>query len=432
MRLDLAYDGTAFSGWARQRDRRSVQGVLEDALAVLVRGPVGDAAPRLTVAGRTDAGVHARGQVAHVDLPPATADDPLLLRRLNGLLPDDVHVHGVRRAPAGFDARFSALARTYRYRVADGPEAVDPLRRTDTLAWPRRLDLAAMRAACPGLLGEHDFAAYCRRRPDATTVRALLALDWERDGDGVLVLTVKADAFCHSMVRSLVGALLAVGEGRRAPQWPAALLSSTTRSSEVAVAPPHGLTLVQVDYPPDEGLMARQEVTRAMRERSVVRAVGPDDWSAWRALRLQALQDAPIAYCERYDDAVALPEAAWRGRLGAAGVHLLAGPAQAPLGMAAVHLDAQGRAGLENVFVRPDARGGGVLEALVAAAVEWARERDHDELRLLVHESNSRAQAAYRRLGFLLTGETSPYPLDPTTDELVMVRRVRGEPGRQG
>lgn len=238
-----------------------MQGVLESALGTVARA----APPRLTVAGRTDAGVHARGQVAHVDLAPEVAADRLLLRRLNGLLPPDVRVHRVAEAPPGFDARFSATWRRYRYRVADGPAAVDPLRRTDTLAWPRSLDLTAMQAAGAGLLGEHDFAAYCRRREGATTVRAVLDLGWQRAGDGVLEMTVRADAFCHSMVRSLVGALLAVGEGRRPPEWPAGLLRRNERACDVAVAPPHGLCLEAVGYPPDVELEARQQVTRALR-----------------------------------------------------------------------------------------------------------------------------------------------------------------------
>ena len=264
VRLDLAYDGTRFAGWAAQRDQRTVQGELEDALAVIARRTD---LPRLTVAGRTDAGVHARGQVAHADLPPSLAADPLLLRRLNGRLPEDVRVRRVSPAPDGFDARFSGLARTYVYRVADSPLAVDPLRRHDTLHWPRELDLAALREASAALLGLHDFASYCKRREGATTVRTLLRLDWERLPDGVLEATVQADAFCHSMVRSLVGALLAVGEGRRPVTWPGELLSGTSRSSEVLVAPAHGLTLVEVGYPPDDHLLARQAVTRNLRER---------------------------------------------------------------------------------------------------------------------------------------------------------------------
>ncbi len=264
VRLDLAYDGTAFLGWAQQPGRRTVQGVLQDALGVLVRTDP----PRVGIAGRTDAGVHARGQVAHVDLSPAVAEDPLLPRRLNGLLPPDVRVRRAEPASPGFDARFSALSRTYRYRVADGAHLVDPLRRHDVLSWPRPLDLDAMQAACWPLLGEHDFAAFCKRREGATTVRRLLQLGWRRDPEGLLELTVQADAFCHSMVRSLVGALLAVGEGRRAPGHPGSLLTLGRRADAVAVAPPHGLVLERVEYPPDDELLARQSVTRNLRSLS--------------------------------------------------------------------------------------------------------------------------------------------------------------------
>ena len=261
VRLDIAYDGTAYAGWARQLDRPSVQAAIEDALGTLLRSDP----PRLTVAGRTDAGVHARGQVAHVDLPPAVAGDPLLLRRLNGLLPLDIRVRAATSAPPGFDARFSAVSRTYCYRVADRPEVVDPLRRHDVLVWPRALDLDAMQAACPPMLGVHDFAAYCRRREGATTVRGLLALDWAREADGLLVMTIEADAFCHSMVRSVVGAMLSVGEGRRTPDWPASLLGLAARATDVAVAPSRGLVLEAVAYPPDDELLARQGVTRNLR-----------------------------------------------------------------------------------------------------------------------------------------------------------------------
>lgn len=261
VRLDLAYDGTAYAGWARQVDRPSVQGAIEDALATLLGVP----SPRLTVAGRTDAGVHARGQVAHVDLPEAVADDRLLRRKLNGLLAHDIRIRTVAAAPPGFDARFSAVSRTYRYYLADRPDLVDPLRRLEVYVVPRPLDVDAMRAACPPMLGLHDFAAYCRRREGATTVRGLLHLDWERDAAGLAVMTVQADAFCHSMVRSLVGAMLAVGEGRRDPAWPASLLDLGARSSDVKVVPPHGLVLEAVEYPPDGELLARQEVTRHLR-----------------------------------------------------------------------------------------------------------------------------------------------------------------------
>ena len=262
VRLDLAYDGTAFAGWARQRDQRTVQAVVEDALGVVLRLT---SPPSLTVAGRTDAGVHAAGQVAHVDLPELLEETDRVARRLAAVLPPDVRVRDVSVAPPEFDARFSALARTYAYRVADHLGVQDPLRRNDTLWWPRRLDADALNRASAGLLGTHDFAAFCRRREGATTIRALQRLDWERGPDGVLVATVVADAFCHSMVRSLVGALLAVGEGRRPESWPAELLAEDARASSVTVAPPHGLTLLHVDYPPAAELAARAEVTRRVR-----------------------------------------------------------------------------------------------------------------------------------------------------------------------
>jgi tRNA pseudouridine38-40 synthase len=233
--------------------------VLADALCTLLRGPVA-----LTVAGRTDAGVHATGQVAHADLP-AAADPGQLVRRLSRLLPPDVRVRAITPVPAAFDARFSALRRHYRYRVATAPWGADPLRARDTVAWPHPIDLDAVNAASELLLGEHDFAAFCKRRDGATTVRALQELTWTRGTDAVVTAAVSADAFCHSMVRSLVGALLDVGRGRRDPGFPAALLARRERASEVPVAPAHGLTLTAVDYPADEDLAARADTTRRVR-----------------------------------------------------------------------------------------------------------------------------------------------------------------------
>ncbi|MDF2978398.1 MAG: pseudouridine synthase [Actinomycetospora sp.] len=262
-RLDLAYDGTDFSGWARQPGLRTVQGVLEDALATIWRVPVA-----LTVAGRTDAGVHADAQVAHVDLPHDVVPHPGLVGRLARMLPPDVRVRAVTPAPEGFDARFSALRRHYAYRVSTAPWGPEPLRARDTLRWPRPLDVAAMDEAGRALLGEHDFAAYCRPRSGATTIRELQALHWapapgETD---VLVAHLSADAFCHSMVRSIVGALLAVGEGRRPVGWPAALLAARERSSQVTVAAARGLRLTGIDYPDDAELAARASATRRRRD----------------------------------------------------------------------------------------------------------------------------------------------------------------------
>ncbi|MCQ8832618.1 tRNA pseudouridine(38-40) synthase TruA [Streptomyces malaysiensis] len=264
VRLDLAYDGQEFSGWAKQRERRTVQGELEGALRTVTRS---SETFELTVAGRTDSGVHARGQVAHVDLPEELWAEhrDKLLRRLAGRLPHDVRVWKVAEAPPGFNARFSAIWRRYAYRVTDHPGGVDPLLRGHVLwhDWP--LDVAAMNAASERLLGEHDFAAYCKKRDGATTIRTLQRLEWARGADGVITATVRADAFCHNMVRSLVGALLFVGDGHRPPDWPAKVLAAGVRDSAVHVVRPHGLTLEEVGYPADGQLAARNRESRNKR-----------------------------------------------------------------------------------------------------------------------------------------------------------------------
>ncbi len=273
VRLDLGYDGTDFSGWAAQREQRTVEGELTTALTTVLRAerPV-----RLTVAGRTDAGVHARGQVAHADvdeaawaaLPGRSARSPerAALVRLRGILPADIVVRAVSLAPPGFDARFSALRRRYRYRLCDDPGTLDPLRRRDTVLVPRPLDLEAMRAASEPLVGLHDFAAFCKRREGATTVRTLLGYTWTRAAPGLLEASVLADAFCHSMVRALVGAAVVVGEGRYAADLPAQVLAAGARDSRLKVMPAHGLSLEEVVYPPDDELAARAETARAMRD----------------------------------------------------------------------------------------------------------------------------------------------------------------------
>ncbi len=264
LRLDLAYDGSDFHGWAAQPGVRSVQGTVEHALCMVLRAAQ---PPTLTVAGRTDAGVHARGQVAHVDVThlawAAVAQNAL--RRLNRLLPDDVRLHAIGPASAGFDARFSALWRRYSYRVCDNQALADPLRRRDTLWHRAELDLDKMNEAAGGCLGEHDFAAFCRRRPGATTIRELLRLDWRRAEPGVAVGTVVADAFCHNMVRALTGALLAVGDGSRPAGWMTEVLLAGVRDPAIRVVPPHPLCLEEVGYPPDGQLAARADLTRRVR-----------------------------------------------------------------------------------------------------------------------------------------------------------------------
>ncbi|GGK57350.1 tRNA pseudouridine(38-40) synthase TruA [Nocardia camponoti] len=258
VRLGISYDGTDFTGWARQPGLRTVQGTLEDSLSKVFREPI-----ILTVAGRTDAGVHAEGQVAHFDTT-AEVDPDKLLYRMARFLPADVRITDVRFVPEEFDARFSALRRHYAYRLTTARYGAEPLRARGVVAAKPGLDIDAMREASEKLLGLHNFAAFCKRREGATTVRELQRFDWVREGDA-LTAYVSADAFCWSMVRSLVGAILAVGEGRRTPEWVGSLLAETERASAVTVAPAHGLSLIAVDYPADEELAARNIQTREVR-----------------------------------------------------------------------------------------------------------------------------------------------------------------------
>ena len=288
IRLDLAYDGTFFSGWAAQPGLRTVEGVLTSGLVTVLREPV-----RLTVAGRTDAGVHAAAQVVHFDASteawaalPGRSDrlpEAALLTRLAGVLAreaqaslprtprgaGDVVVTGARSVPQAFDARFGALSRRYTYRIADAAAPRDPARRATVLWLPDRLDVRAMEASAEPLLGEHDFLSYCKPRQGATTIRTLRTLTWRRAAggpdSGLVVLTVVADAFCHSMVRSLVGAGLAVGQGRKPVTWPGELLAARTRDGAAPVAPPHGLTLEEIVYPADDDLAAQAERARTTR-----------------------------------------------------------------------------------------------------------------------------------------------------------------------
>jgi len=214
-------------------------------------------------AGRTDAGVHARGQVAHVDV--ATWPDDVDAERINRALPDDIRVRAIGKAPEGFDARFAAIWREYSYRVCDDGLGPDPLMRHLALPWQRRLNVDVMNTAGEGLIGEHDFAPFCKQREFATTVRAVLALHWHRDDSGLAVMTIRADAFCHSMVRSIVGALLPVGDGRKPVDWPATVLRSGVKDSSVTTMPGYPLVLEQVGYPADADLLARQRETRSLR-----------------------------------------------------------------------------------------------------------------------------------------------------------------------
>jgi len=276
IRLDISYDGTHFRGWARQPGLRTVQGTLEDALARILGGD-----PRLVVAGRTDAGVHASGQVAHVDLDEAQSArlprrrrepevDPVaaLAGRIRGVLGayPDVTVLRTSRAPEGFDARFSAVWRRYSYRLADARTVYDPLDRARTTTVKSALDEKAMDAAARSLVGLHDFAAYCKAREEATTIRTLLEYEWRRDDAGVLLAHVRADAFCHSMVRALVGACVAVGEGRIGVADVVAIRDAGLRTADTKVLAARGLVLTEVGYPADELLATRAEQTRNRRD----------------------------------------------------------------------------------------------------------------------------------------------------------------------
>ena len=258
--MGIAYDGLHFHGWARQDNLRTVQGEIERVLGYLI-------APNLEVqcAGRTDAGVHARGQVAHVDVP----NDVELpdARRINRALADDARVTSIEPAPDGFDARFSAIWRRYSYRVSDGPAGPDPLTRNIALGHPRKLDLDAMNEAAQGLLGEHDFAAFCKPREFATTIRRLIELRWEREGE-LAVMHIKADAFCHSMVRFIVGAMIPVGDRRLPAHWPGDVLRSGVRDPRSAVMPAFPLVLEEVGYPADDALAERAREARNLRELS--------------------------------------------------------------------------------------------------------------------------------------------------------------------
>lgn len=277
LRIDLSYDGTDFHGWATQPQLRTVQGTLEAALATVLRIPEA----RVVCAGRTDTGVHARGQVVHLDLndvPPMRGRDnegavDVLLRRLNGVLPADVRLRSIREVPETFDARFSAIWRRYAYRIADAVTYQDPLTRGHVLHHPRPLDLEAMNSAAATLVGLNDFASFCKQREGATTIRTLQVFEWKRI-QGVAEATIKADAFCHHMVRALVGCVIVVGEGRRPPAWAAEVMMGRERHPVAALVPSLGLTLEEVGYPEASDFGAQADRARARRDLSDVPSLG--------------------------------------------------------------------------------------------------------------------------------------------------------------
>ena len=274
LRIDIAYDGTAFFGWATQPDQRTIQDLVEEAVARISRGDV-----ESVVAGRTDAGVHATGQVIHIDLPDAVFADGLTYRdlryKLNRILDEDVRIMEISDAPKGFHARFSALRRIYTYKILDNNEVIAPLSRYDVAPWYRPLDVDLMNKASALVLGHHDFAAFCKFKEGGTTIRSLEKYQWHRDSEGLLIAEVVADAFCYSMVRNLVGAVVCVADGRKDPSWMAELLANKERVSDSLVFPARGLSLTRVEYPSNDELLDRARVTIGKRGQSAA-AEGED------------------------------------------------------------------------------------------------------------------------------------------------------------
>ncbi|MEI7722200.1 MAG: tRNA pseudouridine(38-40) synthase TruA [Actinomycetota bacterium] len=260
LRLDLSYDGTNFSGWGRQPDRRTVQQTVEEAISTVAQHKA-----ETIVAGRTDAGVHATGQVIHVDLPESLELTDLAYK-LNRILDEDIRINNIEIAPAAFHARFSALRRYYEYRILDENKVIPPLARFNTESWYRPLDVDVMNNASALLLGTHNYAAFCKFREGATTIRTLETFQWRRDREGYLVGDVVADAFCYSMVRNLVGATVCVADGRKDASWITTLLEDKERVSDSLVFPGRGLTLYKVDYPDAAELLERAKKTVARRE----------------------------------------------------------------------------------------------------------------------------------------------------------------------
>jgi len=274
LRINIAYDGTAFFGWATQPDQRTIQDLVEEAVARISRGDV-----ESVVAGRTDAGVHATGQVIHIDLPDAVFADGLTYRdlryKLNRILDEDVRIMEISDAPKGFHARFSALRRIYTYKILDNNEVIAPLSRYDVAPWYRPLDVDLMNKASALVLGHHDFAAFCKFKEGGTTIRSLEKYQWHRDSAGLLIAEVVADAFCYSMVRNLVGAVVCVADGRKDPSWMAELLANKERVSDSLVFPARGLSLTRVEYPSNDELLDRARVTIGKRGQSAA-AEGED------------------------------------------------------------------------------------------------------------------------------------------------------------
>jgi tRNA pseudouridine38-40 synthase len=244
IRGKIAYDGKDFSGWGMQPDRRTVQGDLEDAISTLLR------VDRVIVqcAGRTDAGVHATAQVIHFDIAEKDAMEMKdLTYKINAILPEDISIQELEVTTPDFDARFAALSRSYEYLIYQGQR--NPLLRYRAHRSYLPLDVSAMNDASQSLIGLHDFSAFCKKREGATTIRTLMKFDWIEITDGLIKVELEADAFCYSMVRGLIGAVLAIGEGKFDKAWLENYLAGREREAHVFAAPALGLTLVDVKYP---------------------------------------------------------------------------------------------------------------------------------------------------------------------------------------
>ncbi len=242
IRMTVAYDGTDFHGFAQQRDQRTVAGEISGALSKVLRAEI-----TLACAGRTDTGVHAWGQVVSLGAPDGT-DPAMLVERLNRMLGSEIAIRDASLAPAGFDARHSARARTYRYTVLNRSTPDPSMARS---AWwvPEPIDIHALQLAATPFIGEHDFASFCRKGPEgSTTVRRVIESEWHDLGEGVLRYQVKATAFCWQMVRALVGTQVEAGRGRRKAGEMLSILRAKDRSAAGQLAPPQGLSLWRVDY----------------------------------------------------------------------------------------------------------------------------------------------------------------------------------------
>jgi tRNA pseudouridine38-40 synthase len=262
LRVDLTYEGTNFSGWAKQPNERTVQEEVENALSTITQTKVAT-----IVAGRTDAGVHAKHQVIHTDLPAQT-DINNLAFRLNQILDADIRVLTAQWAPDNFHARFTAISRTYQYKIIDAGKVTAPLDRHDSTEWFRPLDIELMNSGSKLLLGVHDFFAFCKFREGGSTIKNLLKFNWYRDEKDVVICEISADSFRYNMVRNLVGAAVCVGEGRFKPEWMFDTLKNKERVPDSYVFPAKGLTLISVQYPPAEQYLSNYENYLATQENS--------------------------------------------------------------------------------------------------------------------------------------------------------------------